>query len=145
MSRVAVAGITADANILINFARLEAQNYKRDFSEPIPVEQLVIRICDIKHGYTQQGGLRPFGVSFLFAGWDCHFGFQLYQCDPSGNFGGWKATAIGANYVNASSILKADYKLDDPPNVKEALNLAWKVIGKTMDTTTPTPEKGIFI
>ena len=46
-------------------------------------------------GYTQFGGLRPFGVSFLFAGWDAVHGFQLYQSDPSGNYGGWKATAIG--------------------------------------------------
>jgi len=30
-------------------------------------------------------------------GWDKHFGFQLYQSDPSGNFGGWKATCIGSN------------------------------------------------
>ena len=29
-------------------------------------------------------GLRPFGVSFLWAGWDKHYGFQLYQSDPSG-------------------------------------------------------------
>ena len=31
----------------------------------------------------------------MFSGWDKHFGFQLYQSDPSGNYGGWKATAIG--------------------------------------------------
>jgi 20S proteasome subunit alpha 3 len=54
----------------------------------------------------QFGGLRPFGVSFLFAGWDQHFGFQLYQSDPSGNYGGWKATSIGSNSQAAQSILK---------------------------------------
>lgn len=43
-------------------------------------------------------GLRPFGVSILYMGWDPHFGFQLYQSDPSGNYGGWKATCIGNNY-----------------------------------------------
>lgn len=37
-------------------------------------------------------------------------GFQLYQSDPSGNFGGWKATAVGANHQAASNILKTDYK-----------------------------------
>ena len=48
-------------------------------------------------GYTQYGGLRPFGVSLLYAGWDAENKYQLYQSDPSGNYGGWKATAIGAN------------------------------------------------
>jgi 20S proteasome alpha/beta subunit len=26
-------------------------------------------VCDHKQGYTQFGGLRPYGVSLLFAGW----------------------------------------------------------------------------
>jgi len=42
-------------------------------------------------------GKRPFGVSLLYMGWDQHYGFQLYQSDPSGNYGGWKATCIGNN------------------------------------------------
>lgn len=66
---VAVAGITADANILINALRLSAQRYTFRYQEPMPIEQLVQDICDHKQGYTQFGGLRPFGVSFLFAGW----------------------------------------------------------------------------
>jgi hypothetical protein len=37
-------------------------------------------------------------VSFLFAGWDKHHGFQLYESDPAGTFGGWAATVIGANF-----------------------------------------------
>ncbi len=65
----AVAGITADANILINTARLQAQRYLFQYQEAIPVEQLVRGLCDTKQGYTQFGGLRPFGVSLLYAGW----------------------------------------------------------------------------
>ena len=37
---VAVAGITADANILINQARLHAQRYRFSYQEPQPVEQV---------------------------------------------------------------------------------------------------------
>ena len=44
-------------------------------------------------------GLRPFGVSILYMGWDKHYGYQLYQSDPSGNYSGWKATCIGNNSV----------------------------------------------
>lgn len=39
------------------------------YGEPIPVEQLVQAVCDQKQGYTQFGGLRPYGVSFLIGGW----------------------------------------------------------------------------
>eukprot|EP00249_Psilotum_nudum_P030402 c42999_g1_i1 orf=421-1173(-) len=135
----AVAGITADANILINTARLQAQRYCFAYQEPIPVEQLVQSLCDTKQGYTQFGGLRPFGVSFLFAGFDKNFGFQLYMSDPSGNFGGWKAAAIGANNQAAQSMLKQDYK--DEITSDEAVQLSLKVLSKTMDSTSLSSEK----
>ncbi|CAI7810692.1 unnamed protein product, partial [Closterium sp. NIES-53] len=47
----AVAGITADANILVNSARLAAQRYTYAYQEPIPMEQLVQSLCDTKQGY----------------------------------------------------------------------------------------------
>ena len=135
----AVAGLTADANILINDCRLASQRYRFQYQEAMPVEQLVQSICDRKQGYTQYGGLRPFGVSFLFAGYDDHHGFQLYQSDPSGNFGGWKATAIGANSQSSQSILKTDY--DPEMDLEAATKLAIKVLAKTMDSTTLNHEK----
>lgn len=138
-----VAGITADANILINWTRASAQRYLFAYNEEIPVEQLVQNLCDLKQGYTQYGGLRPFGVSFIFAGYDEHHGFQLYHSDPSGNYGGWKATCIGANNATAQSILKQDYKED--MSLEEAKALAIKVLSKTMDSTTLTSEKCKFI
>jgi 20S proteasome subunit alpha 3 len=104
-----VAGLTADANILIDQARLRAGRYQYQYSEPIPIEQLVEHVCNYKQAYTQYGGLRPFGVAFLFAGYDVNHGFQLYQSDPSGNYSGWKATVIGANNQAGKSLLKNEY------------------------------------
>jgi len=135
----AVAGITADANILINYARTSSQRYYHSYQEPIPVEYLVQQLCDLKQGYTQYGGMRPFGVSFLYAGWDKHFGFQLYQSDPSGNYGGWQASAIGQNNQAATGILKTDWKPEF--KIRDAVKLAIKVMSKTMDSTTLTAEK----
>ncbi|KAK9829292.1 hypothetical protein WJX72_004984 [[Myrmecia] bisecta] len=135
----AVAGITADANILINTCRLAAQRYTLTYQEPIPVEQLVRALCDNKQGYTQYGGLRPFGVSLLYAGWDDDRQFQLYQSDPSGNYGGWKATAIGGNHAAAQNLLKQEYK--DDITMTDAVKLIVKVLSKTMDSTTLTPDK----
>ncbi|PFH33034.1 putative proteasome subunit alpha type [Besnoitia besnoiti] len=135
----AVAGLTADANILISQARLIGQRYLYAYDEPQPLEQLVLQICDVKQSYTQFGGLRPFGVSFLFAGWDRHHGFQLYHTDPSGNYSGWKATAIGVNNQSAQTILKQEWKED--LDVDGALLLAAKVLNKTMDSAAPSADK----
>jgi len=135
----AVAGMNADANTLITFARHAAQSYLLTYNEDIPCEQLVRRLCDLKQGYTQRGGLRPFGVSFIYAGWDPLRDFQLYQSNPSGNYGGWKATSVGANNASAQSLLKQDYKEDC--TLKEACELAVKVLSKTMDSTKLSSEK----
>lgn len=140
-----VAGLTADANRLMEEARLRAGRYFYQYQEPIPVEQLVEFVCNYKQYYTQRGGLRPFGVAFLFAGYDRQYGFQLYQSDPSGNYSGWKATVIGANNQAGKSILKSDYETTPPdamegaeptiPDIQQALRLAVKVLNKTMDGT----------
>lgn len=134
--------MTADANILINYARQAAQRYLLTYDEDIPCEQLVRRLCDLKQGYTQHGGLRPFGVSFIYAGYDPQRQFQLYQSNPSGNYGGWKATSVGANNASAQSLLKQDYKEDC--NLKEACGMAVKVLSKTMDSTKLSSEKSQY-
>jgi len=136
----AVAGVTSDANTLINKIRLYAQQYTYRFGDPIPLEQLVANLCDYKQGYTQIGGLRPFGVSFLAGGYDRHFGFQLYHTDPAGVYSGWKAHAIGslAN-VTTDSILKADWK--EGMTQAEVKKLIAKVLMKGSDTNSPDGEK----
>ena len=119
--------------------RTAAQKYLLTYNEPIPVEQLVRRVCDQKHSYTQYGGLRPYGVSFLVAGYDKFKGCQLYLTDPSGNYGGWKATAIGEKNQTAQSILKSLYK----PNMTatEAMDLTVQVLCKTLDSTSLSADK----
>ncbi|KAK0462640.1 nucleophile aminohydrolase [Desarmillaria tabescens] len=134
-----VAGITSDANSLVNYARSAAQRHLLTYNEDIPVELLAQRMCDMKQGYTQYGGLRPFGVSLLYAGYDPHYQFQLYHSDPSGNYSGWKATCIGANNGTAQSLLKQEYK--DDMEVKDAISLVLRTMSKTMDSTTLGSEK----
>ena len=139
-----VAGFSSDAAILIQQARLGAQRYLYSYQEPVPVEQIVKSICNYKQSYTQFGGLRPFGVAFLLAGYDIHNGFQLYQTDPSGHYSGWKATVIGQNNQAGKGILKTDYtaaNLEAPANSNKPLDptvhLALKILLKSMDSTAP--------
>lgn len=135
-----VAGITSDANVLTNELRLIAQRYLLQYQEEMPCEQVVSQLCDVKQAYTQFGGKRPFGVSLVYVGWDRHYGFQLYQSDPSGNYGGWKATCIGNNSQSAISMLKTDYK-EGEMTLEESLKLAVKIFAKTLDTNKLTSEK----
>merc|ERR1719436_789333 len=135
----AVAGLSSDANILINKLRLTAQQHKFTYGEPMPLEELVTSICDLKQGYTQFGGLRPYGVSFLIAGYDKHYGMQLYDTNPSGNFNGWRAHAIGTNGNTAQAAMRQDWV--EGMTKREALDLSAKVLVKTMDTATPDAKK----
>jgi len=135
-----VAGITSDANVLTNELRVISQSYLLQYGESIPCEQLVSWLCDVKQAYTQYGGKRPFGVSLLYAGWDHQYGFQLYQSDPSGNYGGWKGTCIGNNSAAAISMLKQEYK-EGETDLNGALALAIRVMSKTMDATKLSPDK----
>lgn len=133
-----VAGLSSDAQTHIERARLGAQQYLYTYQELIPVEQIVKSVCNYKQAYTQYGGMRPFGVAFLFAGYDSYNGFQLYQTDPSGNYSGWKATVIGQNNQAGKSILKQEYETAAARTIEDCVKLALKILLKTMDTTTPT-------
>ncbi|KAI4305552.1 hypothetical protein L6164_028912 [Bauhinia variegata] len=66
---------------------------------------------------------------------------QLVQslCDTKQGYTQFGATAIGANNQAAQSILKQDYK--DDISREEAVQLALKVLSKTMDSTSLTSEK----
>ena len=55
---------------------------------------------------------------------DEHRGYQLYESNPSGTYGGWKATAIGSNFHGAQNLLKQDYK--EGLLLEEAIQLLMK-------------------
>uniref|UniRef100_A0AAZ3PDA7 Proteasome subunit alpha type n=2 Tax=Oncorhynchus TaxID=8016 RepID=A0AAZ3PDA7_ONCTS len=99
-----------DKNIL-EIARKLAQQYFLVYQEPIPTAQLVQRVASVMQEYTQSGGVRPFGVSLLIAGWDDDHPY-LFQSDPSGAYFAWKATAMGKNYVNGKTFLEKRYNVD---------------------------------
>jgi 20S proteasome subunit alpha 2 len=103
--------------LLVKRARKSAQAYKLEYGETQPVRQLVKDTAGVMQEYTQRGGVRPFGVSLLVAGTDADGTPGLYQVDPSGAYFGWKATAIGKNYISAKNFLEkrwvSDMELED--------------------------------
>ncbi|KAK7092611.1 proteasome subunit alpha type-2 [Littorina saxatilis] len=107
---IVYSGMGPDYRVLSRRARKLAEQYKRVYNEQIPTAQLVQRVAAVMQEFTQSGGVRPFGVSLLMAGWDEDEGKPyLYQCDPSGAYFAWKATAMGKNHVNGKTFLEKRY------------------------------------
>ncbi len=107
----AIVGLSSDARILIDQARIYAQSNKLTYDEPIDVEVVTKRICDIQQMYTQHAGVRPFGVSLVFGGVD-KTGAHVFGTHPSGTYRGYKATALGAGRETVLTILKDEYRED---------------------------------
>lgn len=119
---LAYAGMGPDARVLARRARKSAQAYYRTYAEAVPVAQLCRETAAVMQEFTQRGGVRPFGVSLLMAGWDAGGGPQLYQIDPSGSYFAWKASAIGKNMANAKTFLEKRYSED--MEVEDAIHTA---------------------
>ena len=49
-------------------------------------------IAKTQQSYTQRGGVRPFGVSSMIAGFDSNQAPQLYLTDPGGTYSAWKVS-----------------------------------------------------
>uniref|UniRef100_A0AAY5E9P4 Proteasome alpha-type subunits domain-containing protein n=1 Tax=Electrophorus electricus TaxID=8005 RepID=A0AAY5E9P4_ELEEL len=87
---MAFAGLTADARVLINRARVECQSHRLTVDDPITVEYITCYVSSLKQHYTQSNGRRPFGISTLIVGFDDDGTPNLYQTDPSGTYHAWK-------------------------------------------------------
>lgn len=110
---ITYSGMGPDCRVLIGKARKIAQQYQLLYGENMPTTQLVQKIANVMQEYTQSGGVRPFGVSLLISGYDVDDDkAYLYQCDPSGAYFAWKATAIGKNSINGKSFLDKRYSED---------------------------------
>ncbi|OIW05334.1 hypothetical protein TanjilG_28799 [Lupinus angustifolius] len=107
---VVYSGMGPDFRVLVRKSRKQAVQYQQLYQEPIPVTQLVREVAAVMQEFTQSGGVRPFGVSLLVAGFDDK-GPQLYQVDPSGSYFSWKASAMGKNVSNAKTFLEKRYAL----------------------------------
>ncbi|NVM44124.1 MAG: archaeal proteasome endopeptidase complex subunit alpha [Candidatus Lokiarchaeota archaeon] len=109
---VAIAGLTADARVLVDKARVQAQVNILNYDERISVKDSTLNICEYLQLFTQNAGVRPFGVSFLIAGVDTNGDASLYLTDPSGAMWGYKAFAIGSGATEARAYLEENYKED---------------------------------
>ena len=97
---LAFAGLNADARILIDKARLEAQSHRLTVEDPVTIEYITKYVAGVQQRYTQSGGVRPFGISTLIIGFDKN-GTEphLYQTEPSGIYSAWCASQLRSCWI----------------------------------------------
>lgn len=136
-------------------------NYKRIYNEYPPTRILVQDVARVMQEATQSGGVRPYGVSLLVAGWDDGIepeteeakegeteaekkliagrrtggilkgGPSLYQVDPSGSYFPWKATAIGKGATSAKTFLEKRYTQE--LELQDAIHIALLTLKETIE------------
>jgi len=135
---MAFAGLTADARILIDRARVECQSHKLTVEDPVTLEYITRHIAQLKQRYTQSNGRRPFGISALITGFDHDGTPRLFQTDPSGVYHEWKANATGRSAKTVREFLEKNYSTeiaaDDRATIKLAIKALLEVVqGKSLE------------
>jgi 20S proteasome subunit alpha 2 len=151
-----------DYRVLVDKARkVSHTGYKRIYNEYPPTRILVQDVARVMQEATQSGGVRPYGVSLLIAGWDDGIepeseeapaegeaavgekkpsgktggilkgGPMLYQVDPSGSYFPWKATAIGKSATSAKTFLEKRYT--EGLELEDAVHIALLTLKETIE------------
>jgi len=114
----AASGLVTDARTLVEFARVEAQNHRFTFNEPLGVKSLTRSISDLALNFGEgdpnskkKPMSRPYGVSLLVGGVD-ETGPCLFQTDPTGTMIKYEAKGIGPAEESIQDKLKDTYKGD---------------------------------
>ncbi|EIJ88361.1 20S proteasome subunit alpha 3 [Nematocida parisii] len=122
---VIVSGLYADSNLLVNYTRVIAQEYLMKYEQNMSPRQISMALCKTMQKYTQGGGMRPFGVSFMFAGWNAKGEYSLYSVDPSGTLSDYTAHAFGEGDKAILAVLD-EHKPSNP--LSQGIELAFKGI-----------------
>jgi 20S proteasome subunit alpha 4 len=140
---LAFAGLTADARVLINKVRLEAQSYRLTMEDAPSIDYTARFLAKIQQQYTQQGGVRPFGIATLVAGVGADANDPnkpfLYQTDPAGTHSRWKAQVIGGrNAKSLREFLEKQYSAN--MTEQQCLRLAVQSLMEVVDSGAKTME-----
>lgn len=119
-----VAGIIADARILIEKSQVLAQQHRITYDSPIEPELIIKDISNIKQQFTQYGGARPFGASLMIAGLNENKP-ELYTSDITGNYLSYNAHAIGENDEKIKDKLRERYK--EGLSIKQGIKLVLEI------------------
>ena len=100
-------------------------------------------IARTQQKYTQRGGVRPFGVSSMIAGFTDNGRPELYLTDPAGTYSSWKANAIGGRNEKAvKEYLEKNWAADMTET--DAVQLTVKALLEVVDSGAKNMEIAIM-
>mgnify|MGYP004717642221 CR=1 FL=1 len=140
---ISYSGLGGDFRVLLSKIRKVASEYRLQYGEDINVMQAAKAAAAIFQDYTQKGGVRPFGVSVLIAGWDNYNGNQLYQVETAGTW--WKARGgvIGKNHIKGQQFLEK--RLESELQLDDAIHIAISTAKEVSETPIVTDSIHISI
>ena len=128
---LAFAGLNADARILVDKARVEAQSHRLTVEDPVSIDYITRHVAGVQQKYTQSGGVRPFGIATLICGFDPNDSVpRLYMTEPAGIYSAWRANAIGKSSKTVREFLERHWKegLSKEESVKLAIQALLEVV-----------------
>lgn len=141
---VAVSGIFSDALRLLRFSRVKSVQLKQELGVLPKVSVLCEMLAMEMQYYTQNIQARPFGVCFLFAGYE-EGKFIVQSIDPSGTINRWKACCFGSSEDVISSGLRNNLQSLDC-NVEDGLYNTLKILSNAKEWSADfTSKLEIFI
>ncbi|VDN27988.1 unnamed protein product [Cylicostephanus goldi] len=112
-------GLSADARVLVDRARIECQSYKLTLEDP---------------KFTQSPGRRPFGISMLIGGFDFDGHPRLFKTEPSGAYYEYLANSTGRGEKPVREYLEEHYSDDTIKDEASTLKLVVKALSQVVQS-----------
>ena len=99
-------GIPADGVDLAYRAKYYAARFNFKYGYEMPTSMVAKRIGDVQQTMTQKAYNRPYGVAFMYIGWDEIDGPQIWRSDPAGSVIQFRGCAAGEKEQEAFNNLE---------------------------------------
>ncbi len=125
------SGILSDARVLIERSQLKSQQHKVTYDTPIDTISVVKDVSSLKQICTQSAGLRPFGVSVIYAGIDTE-GPRVFETDPTGIFFQFRISVIGEHDMEIEEYFEKALG-NKTVTIEEGLKISAAALNKVLD------------